>query len=71
MANPISSVSSAQHVSGVSQVHQKAPVAKQPAANKAAAPQDTVHISAAGKAASESKIIANSQKPSGDTGHKK
>jgi hypothetical protein len=62
MANPISSVSSAQRVSDVAQVHQKPQVAKQPAPKNTEAPQDTVHISSAGKAASQSKIIANPKK---------
>jgi hypothetical protein len=71
MAHPISSASSTQRVSDVAQVHQKAQVAKQPAPNKAATPQDTVHISEAGHAASQAKIIANPQKQSVDAGQGK
>ena len=62
MANPISSVSSTLRVSDVAQVRQKPQVARQPVPNKPADPQDTVNISAAGKAASQSRIIANPKK---------
>jgi len=64
MANPVSGVSSAHHVSDVAQAHQNPQVAKQSVPKIATAPHDTVEISAAGQAASQSKPIANPQKQS-------
>jgi hypothetical protein len=63
MANPISGVSNAQHAA---QVAQSAQTAKQQTPPRAAAPQDTVNISQAGRAASQAQ---QTQQPSGDLNH--
>jgi hypothetical protein len=62
MAHPVSAVSQAPKVA---QAHE-ASAAKPPANAAKTTPQDTVHISEAGKAASQAKPAA---KPSGDADH--
>ncbi|MFZ0520022.1 MAG: hypothetical protein WAN14_10615 [Candidatus Acidiferrales bacterium] len=61
MANPVGAISNAQHVNPTTQ-----PAAAKPAANvQKPTPQDTVNISAAGKAASQ----ASQSTKSGDVNH--
>jgi hypothetical protein len=63
MANPVSGVSGVQQAA---QAEAPPPAAKPPAKSNAA-PQDTVTISAAGKAASQTQPVAGSQQSSGQS----
>jgi len=63
MAIPISGVSGVQETAQV----EAQPPAPKPPAKSNAAPQDTVTISAAGKAASQAQHVAGSQQASGQS----
>jgi hypothetical protein len=69
MANAIGGVSNAQQVAEVSASHQAAPTPKQNSANNTGAPQDTVTISSAGRAASQAKAAGQTAKAGGDADH--
>lgn len=64
MANAIGGVSNAQQTAEISASHQAAPTSKQKSANNTGTPQDTVTISSAGKAASQSQPPGQSAKAS-------
>lgn len=66
MANRVGDVSNAQHAA---QVNQAATKAKQEAPSKTAAPKDTVNISAAGRAASQTQKVNQTESTSSDAHH--
>jgi hypothetical protein len=69
MANAIVGVSNTHHAAEVTQSYQAAPTPKQNAANNTSAPQDTVTISSAGKAASQAQPAGQGGKTAGDADH--
>lgn len=69
MANPVTNVSNAHQVAQVAANQPQAQAAKQPP-KQAAAPQDTVTISAAGKAASQVQPAHQPAKSSGEVNYK-
>lgn len=66
MANPVGGVTNAQHAA---QVNQAVQTARQQTPAKDAAPQDTVKISQAGRAASQAQTASKAPQTSGDVNH--
>jgi len=66
MANPVGGVTNAQHAA---QVNHAVQTAKQQTPAKVAAPQDTVNISQAGRAANQAQNANKAPQTSGDVNH--
>ena len=69
MSNAIGGVSNAQQAVEVTASQQSAPTPKQNSANNTGIPQDTVTISSAGRAASQSQPAGQNSKAGGDADH--